>query len=287
MISSMTAFARQHHTYPWGSLTWEVRSVNHRYLEPSLRLPENLRELEGPGREQIRGQLQRGKVDATLTLHTQSSDQSLSINESQLQQLLSVAHKIEERLNNPARMSAMEVLAWPGVLDEADLDMEQVKQAALTLLQQSLVALKQTRQREGEQMQNFMQQRLQQMSEHVALIEQRMPKVGQLQRERLQTKLDELKAEPDPERFEQELVYWAQKTDTAEELSRLGVHIQEVQRILNKGGTVGRRLDFLMQELNRETNTIAAKSIDAEVTQTAVEMKVLIEQMREQVQNIE
>ncbi|WP_210397239.1 YicC/YloC family endoribonuclease [Motiliproteus sediminis] len=288
MTRSMTAFARQQSEHPWGTLVWEIRSVNHRYLEPHLRLPESFRELEGTVRERLRSKLQRGKVECTLRFQPaeqQSGD--LSVNTALVAQLKTAAEQVAAMLSNPASINPLELLRWPGVLSEPSIDMKALLAAALQTFDTAVDELIDSRAREGQELAALINQRLDAIDAVVVQVRGRMPEILQRQRDNLQARLNEIQGELDPGRVEQELVLLAQKADVDEELDRLHTHVNEVRRVLGQSGAVGRRLDFLMQELNREANTLSSKSVVADTTQCAVELKVLIEQMREQIQNIE
>lgn len=288
MPRSMTGFARLESKHPWGSLIWELRSVNHRYLEPHFRLPESLRVLEQPLRDQVRKQLHRGKLEASLYFQkTPAADADLGINLDLTRQIANAATKINDLLIDAAPVNALEILRWPGVITEQEVDSETLCEAALDLFKQTLKQLIDTRQREGSELSQFISQRLENISSQVTLVRGYLPTILQAHREKLLTRLETVKAELDSDRLEQELVYIAQKADVDEELDRLDTHITEVNRTLKQKGSIGRRLDFLMQELNREANTLSSKSLASETTQAAVDIKVLIEQMREQAQNIE
>ncbi|WP_027329882.1 YicC/YloC family endoribonuclease [Marinimicrobium agarilyticum] len=288
MPRSMTGFARKAQQYDWGTLTWEIRSVNHRYLEPAFRLPEDLREIEPKLRERIRKALFRGKLEMSLTVQKEeASDQSLGLDLRRVRQLADAAQKIGNELHDAAPINPLEVLRWPGVLQQSELNRETLVDAALTQFDEALKQLIEHREREGKELAQFIQQRLDGISEQVAKLRERLPEILASQREKLQTKIEALQVELDPERLEQEIALLAQKADVDEELDRLDTHVTEVKHTLTQKNSLGRRLDFLMQELNREANTLSSKAIVAETTQSAVELKVLIEQMREQVQNIE
>jgi uncharacterized protein (TIGR00255 family) len=288
MIRSMTAFARHEFTDDWGNLSWELRTVNHRYLDISLRLPEEMRRLETKVRETVGRFLQRGKLDCNLRYQPSGTGGAeFTLNEDLAKRISHVSRKVDGMLYNPSPVSSMEVLKWPGVLEAESPDLEQLQQKALTLLETALAELIETREREGARLKELLVQRCEAMQKAAATIQDRMPQVLSIFRERLLARFDEIREQLDENRVEQEMVIVAQKLDISEELDRMETHVQEVLRVLDKGGAVGRRLDFLMQELNREANTIASKSIDSDVTQAAVELKVLIEQAREQVQNIE
>ncbi|MDF2182569.1 YicC/YloC family endoribonuclease [Neptuniibacter sp. CAU 1671] len=287
MTKSMTAFARQDAEYAWGSISWEIRSVNHRYLEPHLRLPDNLRDIEPVLREKLRKSLNRGKVECTLRFFPEASLQQLVINEEYARQVVAAAEQVQRLIAGNAPLDALEVLRWPGVLQDVKLDMEAVKTAAVVLFDKALTDLTNGRRREGQELAQLIEQRLVAISDIVDLVRAQMPTILSNQRDTLAQRIAELKVDLDEARLEQEVVLLAQKADVDEEMDRLNTHVQEVRRILQQNGPVGRRLDFLMQELNREANTLSSKSIVSGTTQSAVELKVLIEQMREQIQNIE
>ncbi len=288
MIRSMTAFARAEDEGDWGVLTWELRSVNHRYLEVSLRLPEELRALEPRLREQAAARLGRGKLEATLRWRQALAQAGeLRLDEEVLTQVLQAAETVAEAAGEVAPLNALDVLRWPGVIQEQRLDLEPVQEAAIRLFGTALDELVATREREGARIRELLAARLEAMAPLVAGVRERLPEVRSHIRERLTARLEEVTAKPDADRLEQELVYIAQKMDVDEELDRLGAHIAEIREVLERDEPVGRRLDFLIQELNREANTLASKSADAETTRAAVELKVLIEQLREQVQNVE
>lgn len=289
MPRSMTGFARREAKLPWGTVIWEIRSVNHRYLEPSFRLPEDFREIEPGLRELIRKALQRGKVEAALSIQwEQEGDAELGINLGRVSQLARAAQQITEQLGDlAAPVNALDILKWPGVMQKQEMDREAMQQAVLDLFDESLKQLVEHRAREGAELEQFILQRLDAVSAQVVAVRARLPEILQSQRDKLQAKIASLQVDLDPERLEQEIALLAQKADVDEELDRLDTHVIEVKRSLKQTDSLGRRLDFLMQELNREANTLSSKSIVADTTQAAVELKVLIEQMREQVQNIE
>ncbi|MBA4501670.1 YicC/YloC family endoribonuclease [Marinobacterium marinum] len=287
MTRSMTAFTRQEMQQPWGTLIWELRSVNHRYLEPHFRLPESLRDIEGHLREALRHAVSRGKVEATLRFVPEKSAETLQVDSTRLHEVLAATRDVRIAGVEMQALNPLELLAWPGVLVESTLDMREVKQQALVVFRSALKDLVAGREREGLELKQLVAQRLDSIGVIVAEIQKMMPQILQAQRDNLQQKLYELATGLDAERLEQEIVLMAQKADVDEEVDRLQTHIQEVRRVLEQKGPVGRRLDFLMQELNREANTLSSKSIVAATTRNAVELKVLIEQMREQIQNIE
>lgn len=288
MTSSMTAFARQQSDHAWGTLVWEIRSVNHRYLEPSFRLPESLRHLEGALREQLRAVVQRGKVEAGLKfLATVNPDPTISINEALLTQLHATTSHIKAKIPECAPFSPLDILRWPGIVIEREQDTKLIEEKSLALFTQTLKALQEQREREGAQLKQLTEDRLKAVSTIVANIRNNLPQILAAQAERIKAQFADLQLQVEPTRIEQEIVLITQKADIHEEVDRLDTHIKEVLRTLNQGGQVGRRLDFLMQELNREANTICSKAIVTSTTFDAVELKVLIEQMREQIQNIE
>ncbi|WP_296246515.1 YicC/YloC family endoribonuclease [Pseudomonas sp. UBA4194] len=287
MVHSMTAFARCERAGAQGTLSWELRSVNHRYLEPHLRLPDAFRDLEGPVREALRQGLSRGKVECTLRYTEETSGRPLQVDRERAAQLIAAAQTVAGLIQQPAPLNPLEVLAWPGVLVADASDPQALNSAATELFAQALGELKSGRDREGAELARLINDRLDAMSDEVATLRTLVPHMLATQRQKILDRFADLQAELDPQRLEQELVLLAQKSDVAEELDRLSTHVTEVRRVLKAGGAAGRRLDFLMQELNREANTLGSKAFDPRSTQAAVNLKVLIEQMREQVQNIE
>jgi uncharacterized protein (TIGR00255 family) len=288
MIRSMTGFARRERQGPWGTLVCELRTVNHRYLEASLRLPDELKALDNEARQAIAAALRRGKVDASLYLKAASGSQrSLELDHALLDELLARVVQVRERLPETAPVSPLELLRWPGVVREAELDAKPVLIAALELLREALTELNETRHREGQRIRELLLARCASMRAHVQVVKVRLPEVSQRMRERIVERISQLGVAPDVERLEQELVLYTHKMDVDEELDRLSGHLDEVAAVLDSSEPAGRRLDFLMQELNREANTLSSKSQDSETTRAAVDMKVAIEQMREQVQNVE
>ncbi|GMQ90227.1 MAG: YicC family protein [Gammaproteobacteria bacterium] len=288
MTLSMTAFARQDADSPWGGLAWELRSVNHRYLEVMCRLPEELRSLEPKVRSFVGARIARGKVDCSLRFHPKDlASGEFELDEELVDRVLAIVEKVRERATAVSPLRTNDVLRWPGVLKTADVDVDALSQLALDLLSTAVQELVDTRRREGGRMGELIEQRLDAMGEIIMGVRPALSGARENFRQRLHERLAEIKQELDPARLEQEVVLFAQKTDVEEELDRLQAHLDETRRVLGKSGQIGRRLDFLMQELNREANTLAAKSADLQVTNAAIELKVLIEQMREQVQNIE
>lgn len=288
MLRSMTAFARQEQASAWGTIIWELRSVNHRYLESTIRLPESLRGLELSVRERIANQLSRGKVECILKLQAAGATlASLSLNRPLVERLLEMASEVEHMIGPGTGLRLADVLRWPGVVNEAEPDLDEVKQAILACLEGALCELVATREREGQRTAELLRQRCDAMRVQVKRVRARRPEVLARWRDKLLSRLADIPADADVGRLEQELVLIAQRLDVDEELDRLDTHLDEITTVFEREEAVGRRLDFLMQELNREANTLSSKSTDADTTRAAVELKVLIEQMREQVQNIE
>ncbi|MEW6176860.1 MAG: YicC/YloC family endoribonuclease [Pseudomonadota bacterium] len=287
MVHSMTAFARSEQAGTHGTLSWEIRSVNHRYLEPHLRLPEAFRDLEGQVRDALRKGVSRGKVECTLRFAEESQRSSLQVDQERASQLIAAAESVAALIRQPAAIDPLQVLGWPGVLVADAADPQALNQSALELFHKALAQLKEGRRREGTELAKLLEERLDSILAEVATLREQVPQMLAAQRQKILERFNEMAAELDPQRLEQEMVLLAQKSDVAEELDRLTTHVGEVQRVLKAGGAAGRRLDFLMQELNREANTLGSKAFDPRSTQAAVNLKVLIEQMREQVQNIE
>ena len=289
MIASMTGFARRETSGEWGTLVCELRSVNHRFLEAGLRLPDELRAAEGELRTRLTRQLRRGKVDCTITYRrAQGAGSALEVDPVALERVLAVVHIVARTLREPAAaVNALDVLRWPGVLREDGGSGEQLLAAAYAVFGATLEELIAARAREGARLRELLEQRCTALEALVVGVRARLPEVQARMRTRLNERLAELAATVDPERLEQELALLLQRLDVDEELERLAGHISEVRRVIGASEPAGRRLDFLMQELNREANTLSSKSQDLETTRSAVDMKVLIEQMREQVQNAE
>ena len=284
----MTAFAGNETEIGDLTISCELRSVNHRYCDITFRLPDRLRFIEADLRSAIAAKINRGKVECTLSYKKQvKNGQSFIINTDAVTTLLAAASSIEQQMLAPLSFSALDVLAFPGIQQEPDIDKEQLNLGITTLVDQALAQLLEAREREGAQLKLLIEERCAKMLAFVVLAGKRMPEVLLLIRNKLKDRITELVAQPDFDRLEQELVLLAQKLDITEELDRLETHINEVLRVLSQKEPVGRRLDFLMQELNREANTLGSKSTDKEMTKIAIELKVLIEQMREQIQNIE
>ncbi|MEH0093591.1 MULTISPECIES: YicC/YloC family endoribonuclease [Vibrio] len=288
MIYSMTAYARKEVKGDWGTAVWEIRSVNQRYLETYFRLPEQFRGLEPVLRERFRQRLARGKVECHLRYEANPAAKSeLNINEALANQVIKAANQIMHMTGELSRINPFQIMQWPGVMETPEQDMDSINKALLAGFDDAIVEFIDARGREGDNMKALIEQRLTAISEEVVKVRARMPEILQWQRERLLNKFEEAKIELDATRVEQELILLAQKSDVAEELDRLDSHIKETRNVLKKGGACGRKLDFMMQEFNRESNTLASKSISTDITASGVELKVLIEQMREQIQNIE
>ncbi|MBE5201803.1 MULTISPECIES: YicC/YloC family endoribonuclease [Pectobacterium] len=287
MIRSMTAYARREIKGNWGSAAWELRSVNQRYLETYLRLPEQFRSLEPVARERIRARLTRGKIECNLRFELDPSAQSaLILNEKLAKQLVNAANWVKMQ-SDEGEINPVDILRWPGVMLAEEQDLDAISAELLTALEGALDDFIAARESEGNALKGMIEQRLAGVSAEVVKVRAQMPNILLWQRERLQSKLEDAQVQLENNRLEQELVLMAQRVDVAEELDRLDAHVKETYKILKKEEAVGRRLDFMMQEFNRESNTLASKSINADVTASAIELKVLIEQMREQIQNIE
>lgn len=287
MIRSMTAYARREIKGNWGSAAWELRSVNQRYLETYIRLPEQFRSLEPVIRERIRARLTRGKVECNLRFDLDPSAQStLQLNEKLAKQLVEAAQWVKMQ-SDEGEINPLEVLRWPGVMLAEEQDLDAISTELLLALETALDDFISARESEGAALKTMIEQRLDGVSAEVVKVRAQMPNILQWQRERLVSKLEDAQVQLENTRLEQELVLMAQRVDVAEELDRLEAHVKETHKIMKKEEAVGRRLDFMMQEFNRESNTLASKSINADVTTSAIELKVLIEQMREQIQNIE
>ena len=288
MIRSMTAFARLETETGQGGLSWEIRSVNHRYLEAGVRLPEELRAAEPAVRERVTSRLGRGKIDCTCRYRAPvSGSVPVQLDEDNLSRLLTACDSVSARLPASAPLNPVELLHWPGVVREEEVDTAPLVAQALELLDRTLEELVVSREREGDQIRGMLLARCDSMAGLVVTARERLPEINAAVREKLRARLAELDMPADPGRLEQELVFISQKMDVDEEVDRLDSHIEEVRRVLDRDEPVGRRLDFLMQELNREANTLGSKSADAETTKAAVELKVLIKQMREQIQSVE
>ena len=287
MIYSMTAFARLEVKKDWGDAVWEIRSVNQRYLENFFRLPEQFRGLENTLREKLRQNLTRGKIECSLRIEIKKqTNAELNLNKELANQVIQSLQWIKTQAGE-GEINLTDVLRYPGVVEAQEQDLDAISQDLLTAFDDLLTDFIAMRGREGEKLNDIIQQRLDAITVEVDKVRSQMPAVLQWQRERLLQRFEDAQINLDPQRVEQEMILLAQRVDVAEELDRLQMHVKETTNILKKGGAVGRKLDFMMQELNRESNTLASKSINADITASAVELKVLIEQMREQIQNLE
>ena len=288
MTNSMTGFSRCSSEQSTGSLVWELRTVNHRYLDISVKLPEDLRGLESEVKQRVAERIKRGKVECHLRYKSADTQQSdLLVNEEFASAILRACQKISKQLHQSIEMNVIDVLKWPGVVREPEVDITPVMSAALSLFDQALNELCESKKSEGQRLQSMLEERCAAMQLIVADERKRRPELINKTREKLLDRIKALSIEHDANRFEQEIAYIIQKMDVDEELDRLESHFVEISKVLIRDEAVGRRLDFIMQELNREANTLASKSTDIGTTQASVELKVLIEQMREQVQNIE
>ncbi len=286
MLSSMTAYQRASESGIWGNATIEIKTVNHRFLDISLRLPEDLRPLESLFREAIQKNLSRGKVDCSLRIELDDTNaDNLDINNDLARKLIESATSLS--IKGSGEINPMDILKWPGVISRTKLDVEHLTSMVSDLLNRTLILLIEARQREGNDVKATLISRCELMKTEVARVRQGMPEIISGLRDKYRDKVNELIEAPDNDRLEQELLHLIQKMDVEEELDRLEIHVAEVKRVLELDEPVGRRLDFLMQEMNREVNTLASKSANIDTSNSSIELKVLIEQMREQIQNIE
>lgn len=286
-VRSMTGFARKQNKGDWGSIAVEIRTVNHRYLDISMRMPEALRGFDNDVRDLIRQALGRGKVEVYVRYELGESTTAIELNQPLAKQLLQACETLKNLTSAQTQINLSDIMQWPGVLQSDEPDESILKPAFLRTVEEALESLQSMRAREGAQLVDLIANRLDGIRAQVEVLRPHQEKMLAAYRDKLRARLEEAKVQADPTRLEQELVIWAQRTDVAEELDRLGAHVVEVQRTVTQGGQVGRRLDFLMQELNREANTLSSKSISPVTTNAAVDIKVMIEQMREQVQNLE
>jgi len=288
MANSMTAFARETSSTEWGTVTCELRSVNHRYLEINPRLAEELRQLEPRIREAVSGRIKRGRVDCYLKLQAHEAPQEdFAVDQELLTRVAKLGGDTLKQFPHLAPLAVSDVLRWPGVVQVRGVDSEELIETAMQLVNQALDRIGTDRAREGEQLKAAVEERLDEATALADDLKARVPELTEAFRQRVTEKLEDAGAKLDPERVEQELVLYVQKSDATEEIDRLRIHLDEVREVLAAQGSIGRRLDFLMQELNREANTLGAKSFHMDLTQASVDLKVLIEQMREQIQNIE
>lgn len=287
-MQSMTGFSRLESQQPGGLMVWELRSVNHRYLELNFRMPEEFRLLEINLRKKAQALLQRGKLDCSFRFNPLAGDAvSLDFNESLLNALLTKVDLLEQRKSGLQSVNPMDLLAWPGVIAQSTADQEQLNHLCIELFERTLSVLVQNRSQEGCRIAELIRSRCEKLHQLVRQVRSRRQQVVEDIRSKIVERIKELSIDVDQQRLEQELVYLAQKLDVEEELDRLDCHIAETQSVLEQTKPAGRRLDFLLQEFNREANTLSSKSADIQTTKAAVEMKVLIEQMREQVQNLQ
>ena len=288
MIQSMTAFAREETTESWGTAVWEVRSVNFRYLDVGTRTPEEFRALEPMIRERVSKRLSRGKVDCTLRFQASASaGGELTINQDLVTRLSRAGEEVQSILGEGSPLRVVDILRWPGVIEATPQDLNQISARVLGLLDLAVDNLVAMRAREGGKIHTLIEQRCEQVLSIAAGLKDVLPSIQQSMRVRLSERLMEVVEQLDSQRLEQEMVLFSNKMDVSEELDRLSVHSDEVRRVLMEKKPVGRRLDFLMQEMNREANTLGSKSVDNQITRASVDLKVLIEQMREQIQNVE
>ena len=288
MTKSMTAFARIQKSLDEGDIIWEIRSVNHRFLELHLKMPEDFRVREARFREILQHRLKRGKVECYLRFNANSQQTGIvSFNHQTAKSLIDACQEINGLLHQPSDVNPMDVLQWPGVVQQSKLDMKPILEICETALISALDDLIANREREGARLHELIIQRCDAIQQIVNQAREKLPEIQARYQKKLRDRLDELNLEVNNDRLEQELVHLAQKIDVDEELDRLDSHLQEINDVMNSEEAVGRRLDFLMQELNREANTLGSKSVDISSTSASVELKVLIEQMREQIQNIE
>lgn len=288
-MKSMTAFARTETQYDWGSVRWELRSVNQRYLEIFLKLSEHYKTIEMPARDLIKKQLSRGKVEGALFVELNEGSNSFQVDEALLEQLTEAVGKVQMRLPEATQINPLEILQWPGVLTGGDekLSFQTLESAILDGLHQTLEQLNTAREREGEALATILHEKINHLYREVAAVKKIYPEALKHHTDTLKQRIQELSGQLEEHRFHQEVAILAQKADITEEIERLETHLKEVERLLSQNGSIGRRLDFLMQELNREANTLGSKAIDSRLAKASVECKVLIEQMREQIQNIE
>ena len=285
MVASMTAFARLEDSGEWGHAVWEIRTVNHRYLDISIRLPEELRALETSVREQVSVKLKRGKVECNLRYDSDSATGDISINAGLAEKIIHAARGLP--IEGSAPIDPLDVLRWPGVIDKNSPDLERLSNPVISLLDKALENILHNRHREGDQIEQMITKRCDLSLHQLRQIRDKVPEIIAIMRERHLARVQELGIELDNGRLEQEIALLSQKLDVAEELDRMETHINEVKRILTGTEPIGRRLDFLMQEMNREANTLGSKSAHIDTSNASIELKVLIEQMREQIQNIE
>ena len=288
MIHSMTAYGRAENSDNQISISCEIRSVNHRYLEIAVRMPEELRPLEQKIRDYISKKIKRGKIECNIRIEQQDTyDEALSINQDLLKNIIDVAENINSDLSTSTSLNSLDLLRWPGVLKKNTLDVKKIDKLLFKIVNQAIDIVINTRQREGKKIKKMITDRCSKIKKIIASIHKIMPAILKNYRKKLISRIQEISNELDNERLEQELLFISQKMDIEEEIDRLNAHIDEVIRVVDQKGPIGRRLDFLMQEMNRESNTLGSKSYHIKTSNASVELKVLVEQMREQIQNIE
>lgn len=288
MIHSMTAYGRVENSEGQNSISCEIRSVNHRYSEISIRLPEELRPLEQKIRDHISGKIKRGKIECNIRIEKHNAyDESLSINQDLLKNIIEAAKRINSDLSTSAPLDSLDLLRWPGVLEKSTLDVEEIGKLLFPLVNEAIDIVIDTRQREGEKIKKMLTDRCTKIKEIISNVKKQIPDILKNYRKKLTQRVQEISDELDNDRLEQELLFLSQKADIEEEIDRLGAHVDEVVRVIDRKEPIGRRLDFLMQEMNRESNTLGSKSNHIYTSNASVELKVVIEQMREQIQNIE
>ncbi len=288
MIHSMTAYGRVENSEGQNSISCEIRSVNHRYSEISIRLPEELRLLEQKIRDHISGKIKRGKIECNIRIEKHNAyDEALSINQDLLKNIIEASKRINSDLSTSAPLDSLDLLRWPGVLEKSTLDVKEIDKLLFPLVNEAIDIVVDTRQREGEKIKKMLTDRCTKIKEIINNVQKQIPDILKNYRKKLTQRVQEISDEIDNDRLEQELLFLSQKADIEEEIDRLDAHVDEVVRVIDRKEPIGRRLDFLMQEMNRESNTLGSKSNHIYTSNASVELKVLIEQMREQIQNIE
>ena len=284
----MTAYGRVENSEGQNSISCEIRSVNHRYSEISIRLPEELRPLEQKIRDHISGKIKRGKIECNIRIEKHNAyNEALTINQDLLKNIIEAAKRINSDLSTSAPLDSLDLLRWPGVLEKSTLDVEEIGKLLFPLLNEAIDIVIDTRQREGEKIKKMLTDRCTKIKEIISNVKKQIPDILKNYRKKLTQRVQEISDELDNDRLEQELLFLSQKADIEEEIDRLGAHVDEVVRVIERKEPIGRRLDFLMQEMNRESNTLGSKSNHIYTSNASVELKVVIEQMREQIQNIE
>ena len=284
----MTAYGRVENSEGQNSISCEIRSVNHRYSEISIRLPEELRPLEQKIRDHISGKIKRGKIECNIRIEKHNAyDESLSINQDLLKNIIEAAKRINSDLSTSAPLDSLDLLRWPGVLEKSTLDVKEIDKLLFPLVNEAIDIVVDTRQREGEKIKKMLTDRCTKIKEIISNVKKQIPDILKNYRKKLIQRVQEISDELENDRLEQELLFLSQKADIEEEIDRLGAHVDEVVRVIDRKEPIGRRLDFLMQEMNRESNTLGSKSNHIYTSNASVELKVVIEQMREQIQNIE